>query len=150
MIIDTLENASNYFNINPCFKGAFEFIKGHSDLEKAAAGPVGTFENLTAFVAAFQGVSKETGLSKFECHDKNIDIQYCIKGKETFGWKPRHKCMIPNGDYNPEKDVRFFSDAPELLFELTKGQFAIFFPEDVHAPMIGAGEIKKLVIKIKR
>lgn len=149
MIIDTIENASNYFNINPCFEGAFKFVKGHNDLEKEAAGPVGTFENLTAFIATFQGVSKETGLSKFECHDKNIDIQYCIKGKETFGWKPRQQCVVPNGDYNPEKDVRFFSDAPDLFFELAKGQFAIFFPEDVHAPMIGAGEIKKLVIKIK-
>lgn len=91
MIIDTIENASTYFNVNPDFKGAFEFINGHNGLEKEAAGPVGTFENLTAFVATFQGVSKEPGLSKFECHDTNIDIQYCIKGKETFGWKPRHK-----------------------------------------------------------
>ena len=28
-------------------------------------------------------------------------------------------------------------------------QFAIFYPEDVHAPMIGEGMIKKLVLKIK-
>jgi len=33
---------------------------------------------------------------------------------------------------------------------LTDNQFAIFFPEDVHAPMIGGdAEIKKLVIKVK-
>lgn len=149
MIIDTLENASRYFSINPSFEKAFEFIKGHNNLEKEADGTVGTFDNLKAFVATFQGVTKEIGLSKFECHNKNIDIQYCIKGKETFGWKPRQQCVIPNGHYNPEKDVRFFSDAPDLFFELAKGQFVIFFPEDVHAPMIGAGEIKKLVIKIK-
>ena len=35
------------------------------------------------------------------------------------------------------------------FFQLTDGQFAIFFPEDVHAPMIGEGTIKKLVIKVK-
>ena len=29
-----------------------------------------------------------------------------------------------------------------MYFQLTDGQFAIFFPEDVHAPMIGEGEIK--------
>ncbi|KIA85745.1 YhcH/YjgK/YiaL family protein [Flavobacterium sp. AED] len=149
MIIDTLENASKYFNVHPCFREAFEFIMGQSNLEKAEDGTVGDFENLKAFVATFQGVSKETALSKVECHDKNIDIQYCIKGKETFGWKPRQKCVLPNGDYNPEKDVRFFSDAPDLFFELTEGQFVVFFPEDVHAPMIGEGEIKKLVLKIK-
>jgi biofilm protein TabA len=45
--------------------------------------------------------------------------------------------------------VRFFSDTPDMFFQLTGGQFAIFFPEDVHAPMIGKGEIKKIVIKVK-
>lgn len=36
-----------------------------------------------------------------------------------------------------------------MFFQLTNTQFAIFFPEDVHAPMIGEGNIKKLVIKVK-
>jgi beta-galactosidase beta subunit len=36
-----------------------------------------------------------------------------------------------------------------MYSELTNGQFVIFFPEDVHAPMIGDAEIKKLVIKVK-
>ena len=48
------------------------------------------------------------------------------------------------------KDVLFYDDAPDMYFQLTDGQFAIFFPEDVHAPMIGGdAEIKKLVIKVK-
>jgi beta-galactosidase beta subunit len=36
-----------------------------------------------------------------------------------------------------------------MYFQLTDRQFAIFFPDDVHAPMIGENEIKKLVIKVK-
>jgi len=36
-----------------------------------------------------------------------------------------------------------------MYFQLTNHQFAIFFPEDVHAPMIGEGQIKKMVIKVK-
>ena len=52
-------------------------------------------------------------------------------------------------DYNSEKDVRFYSDVPDMYFQLTNNQFAIFYPEDVHAPMIGNGEIKKLVFKVK-
>jgi biofilm protein TabA len=36
-----------------------------------------------------------------------------------------------------------------MYFQLTDGQFGIFYPEDVHAPMIGEGEIKKLVFKVK-
>ncbi len=92
---------------------------------------------------------KKQVCAKFECHNKNIDIQLCINGVETIGWKPREKCVTENGGYNEEKDVQFYNDAPDMYFQLTDGQFAIFFPEDVHAPMIGEGKIKKLVIKVK-
>ena len=86
---------------------------------------------------------------KFECHNQNIDIQLCISGKEQMGWKPRQSCISPKGDYNTEKDVLFYNDAPDMFFELTDNQFAIFFPEDVHAPMIGDDVIKKLIVKVK-
>jgi biofilm protein TabA len=65
------------------------------------------------------------------------------------GWKPRENCTSQRGEYNAEKDVVFYNDAPEMYFQLNDGQFAIFFPEDVHAPMIGEGPIKKLVVKVK-
>ena len=79
----------------------------------------------------------------------NIDIQYCIRGQETLGWKPRQQCVDPKGDYNEEKDVLFYNDIPDMFFGLKENQFAIFFPEDVHAPMIGEGNIKKLVMKVR-
>ena len=87
--------------------------------------------------------------AKFECHNAHIDIQVCIRGKETIGWKPRNTCISPRGEYNPEKDVLFYNDSPDMFFGLTDSQFAIFYPEDVHAPMIGDDLIKKLVIKVK-
>ena len=148
MIIDTIKNASKYFSAHPLFAKAFEYINA-TDLANTPDGKSDIAEGLKAIFSNAQGKTKEASLSKFECHDKNIDIQLCINGVETIYWKPREKCITPNGDYNPEKDVRFYSDAPDTSFQLTGGQFAIFFPEDVHAPMIGEGEIKKLVIKVK-
>lgn len=65
------------------------------------------------------------------------------------GWKPRAKCVDPKGEFNLEKDVIFYNDQPDMYFTLTDGQFVIFYPEDVHAPMIGEGVIKKLVVKVK-
>jgi YhcH/YjgK/YiaL family protein len=56
---------------------------------------------------------------------------------------------LPNGDYNEEKDVQLYLDQPDTFFSLTDHQFVIFFPEDVHAPMIGEGEITKMVIKVR-
>ena len=148
MIVDTIKNASKYFSVHPLFEKAFEFIL-KTDLENAADGRSDIGEGLKVIFSNAPGKTREASLAKFECHDKNIDIQLCINGIEMIGWKPREKCVTPNGDYNAEKDVRFFNDSPDTFFELMDGQFVIFFPEDVHAPMIGEGEIKKLVIKIK-
>ncbi len=147
MIIDTIKNAQKYFSIHPLLEKGFEFIT-QNDLANLVDGKSDISEGLKAIVSNAPGKTKEASIVKFECHNKNIDIQLCIKGKETIGWKPREKCVLPNGEYNTEKDVQFFNDAPDMFFELTDGQFAIFFPEDVHAPMIGEGEIKKLVIKV--
>ena len=148
MIIDTIANAPKYFSVHPLFAKAFDYIN-QNDMANAADGKSDIADGLKAIISNAPGKTKEASLSKFECHDKNIDIQFCIRGKETIGWKPREKCVVPNGDYNTEKDVRFFSDVPDTFFQLTDGQFAIFFPGDVHAPMIGEGEIKKLVIKVR-
>ncbi len=148
MIVDTIKNASKYFSVHPLFEKAFAFIR-QTDLAKEPDGKIDIADGLKTIFSNAPGKTKETSLAKFECHDKKIDIQLCINGVETIGWKPREKCVRPNGDYNAEKDVRFFSDPPDMFFELTNGQFAIFFPEDVHAPMIGEGEIKKLVIKVR-
>jgi len=148
MIIDTFKNASKYFSVHPLFAKAFDYI-AQTDLANAADGKSDIAEGLKAIISKGPGKTKEASLGKFECHNKNIDIQLCIDGLETIGWKPREKCRMPNGGYNEEKDVQFFHDEPATFFQLTNGQFAIFFPEDVHAPMIGEGEIKKLVIKVQ-
>ena len=148
MIVDTLNNGPKYTSLHPLFAKAFDFMN-QNDIAALEDGVIQIEEGLKVIVSKANGKTRETSLAKFECHDKNIDIQVCVKGVETIAWKPREKCVTPNGDYNPEKDVRFFNDTPDMDFQLTDGQFVIFYPEDVHAPMIGEGEIKKLVFKVK-
>jgi YhcH/YjgK/YiaL family protein len=148
MIIDTIQNASRYFSVHPLFAKAFAYINS-ADLVNATDDKSEIGEGLKAIFSNAPGKTAEASLAKFECHNKNIDIQLCISGKETIGWTPREKCVTPNGGYNEEKDVQLYHDGADTFFQLTDGQFAIFFPEDVHAPMIGEGNIKKLVIKVK-
>ena len=149
MIIDSLSNAEKYFCVHPLFAKAFEYIKLlNMDTIKAGNYEI-VGDELRAIVSNKRGKTMEESASKFECHDKNIDIQLCINGKEQIGWKPRHTCTQQKGEYDPAKDVTFYRDAPDMYFQLTNQQFAIFFPEDVHAPMIGEGWIKKIVIKVK-
>ncbi len=147
MILDTLSNSDRYLSLHPGFAKAFEFI--HS--KDLAALEVGKYQIdgdlLHASVSLKDGVNTED--AKFEAHNNYIDIQVCPSGSEKIGWKPRKDCKEAKGEYNAEKDVIFYADKPQTYFDLSAGEFAIFFPEDVHAPMIGEGPIKKLVLKIK-
>lgn len=149
MIIDTLANAGQYHGIHPLFGEAFDYV-ARRNLSKMDPGNYEIQgEELKAVVMEKQGKSVAESLEKFECHDKHIDIQICIQGQEQIGWKPRAACTSQKGEYNPEKDVVFYNDSPDMYFQLAEGQFAIFFPGDVHAPMISEGVIKKLVIKVR-
>ena len=149
MVIDTLANSDKYVCLHPSFQRAFEYIKSQN-LESMEAGRYEIDgDELKGIVSDKPAMTQAESTAKFECHDKHIDIQFCISGNEQIGWKPRSNCHQQKRDYNIEKDVVFFNDAPDMYFKLTNNQFAIFFPEDVHAPMIGEGNIKKLVIKVK-
>ena len=147
MIIDSLANAKRYTGINRNFAKAFDFIASQ-DLKAIEVGkyPVDGTE-VHASVSLKEGVKQAD--AKFEAHNNYIDIQVCPSGSEEIGWSARENCSKPVGEYNSEKDVTFFDDKPEMYFTLHAGQFAVFFPEDVHAPMIGAGPVKKLVVKVK-
>lgn len=148
MIIDSLENAYKYTDLHKNFAKAFQFIN-HTDLDTVEAGKYGIDgKDVHAAVSVKDGLKPEE--AKYEAHDLYIDIQVCPKGSETIGWKPRRKCKNIKSPYNPEKDVTFYDiKKPDTFFELQAGQFAVFFPEDVHGPMIGEGPIKKLVVKVK-
>jgi biofilm protein TabA len=149
MILDSLSSASHYTSLHPHFAKAFEYLN-NTNLAQLEDGKFDVDgDNIRAIVSNKNGVSAEESCAKFECHNKHIDIQVCINGNEQMGWKPRKHCVLPNGDYNDAKDVQLFLDKPDTFFDLQNNQFTIFFPSDVHAPMIGEGPIKKLVLKIK-
>ncbi|PGH37832.1 MAG: YhcH/YjgK/YiaL family protein [Candidatus Nephrothrix sp. EaCA] len=147
MIIDSIENAAQYASLHPLFAASFDYIQT-ANLKKEAEGKREIAKGLLSIISRGPGKTKEASLEKFECHNKNIDIQYAIEGTETFAWRPRQSCTQPKGEFDHDKDVLFFHDAPDFYFQLKAGQFVILFPHDVHAPMIGDGEIKKLVLKV--
>ena len=148
MIIETLDNAAKYSSVHPLFAKAFEFLYS-IDLKNVEVGKYEISEGLNYVVVEKEGMTSEESTAKFECHNKHIDIQLCIRGKENLGWKPRNDCKSLKAEYNAEKDVLFYNDSPDTFFELTDNQFVIFFPEDVHAPMIADGIIKKLIVKVR-
>jgi YhcH/YjgK/YiaL family protein len=150
MVIDSINNGNNYFSLHPLFKRAFEHLLTIDPAGSETGTKVLEEGVLKAIISEGQGRTKETALKTFECHNEFIDIQYCMTGQETIGWKSREDCVNPNGEYNSEDDFLFYNDVPDIYFTLKPGQFAIFFSGDVHAPLISDGVIKKVVMKVKR
>lgn len=147
MIIDTLANAKRYFSLHQGLEKGFEFIENlGTSTPEPGKFPIDGKE-LHASISLKPAVSRAE--AKFEAHDHYLDIQFCPEGSEELGWSPRQHVKEETAPYNAEKDVTFFTDAPEKYFKLSAGEFVIFFPEDVHAPMIGEGEIRKVVVKVK-
>jgi YhcH/YjgK/YiaL family protein len=147
MVIDTLKQAEQYTALHPLFAKAFKFLNDN-DLNSLEPGkhPIDG-DNMWANIMHAPLKTIET--ANLEVHDKYIDIQVVIKGEETYGWIPRSACKHPKGEMNTEKDVLFFEDKSQTFITLRDGDFAIFFPEDGHQPMIGEGEIRKCIIKVR-
>ncbi|KAF0241108.1 MAG: hypothetical protein FD183_824 [Chitinophagaceae bacterium] len=149
MVLDSIVNIKKYSSLHPRFANAIEFIQTtyFPTLEQGEIKVEG--EDIRAIIIEDALVPSAVSTDAFECHNTYIDIQIIVRGEETVGWKTRSTCVSPKEAYNAEKDVLFFNDTPDTFFKLREGQFAIYFPDDVHAPMIGEGDIKKVVMKIR-
>ena len=88
--------------------------------------------------------------AKLEIHDRYLDIQVLVRGeREAFGWSQRDRVTRPLGAFDVQKDIRFYDDVPQTYYEVTSGQFTLLFPEDAHAPMVGEGTIRKVIVKVR-
>jgi biofilm protein TabA len=146
MVVDKLEKAENHFGLHPEFQKAFAFLRLES-LKDLAPGRH-EIDGDRMFCMISRGPGKKRAEARLEAHRKYIDIQYILEGTDEMGWKPAASCGIPDGDYDEKKDVIFYKDRPRKWTKVPAGSFAIFFPRDAHAPMVGDAEIHKAVIKV--
>lgn len=153
MIFDNIKNASLYYNINENFKKGFDFILSN-DLKSM---PCGKYEINNEIYANIQEIeTKLPHLAKFEAHREYIDIQYVISGNERMDFAPLSN-FTQDIPYDNKKDVEFLQLKENALcpnvINVAEGDFAVFFPQDVHAPMLscsdGCEKIKKVIVKIK-
>ena len=146
MILDTLNNLKKYVALNPRFQKVVDFMAA-TDMETQPLGKVVIDgENLFANFCIAQGKTPEQ--AKLETHDVMIDIQVPFSCAETMGYTPR--TALPEQPYNSEKDITFYPGKAEQYVTVHPGEFAIFFPQDGHAPCISSeNEIKKVIFKVK-
>ena len=147
MIIDKLENLKKYESLNPLFPKVVEFLQGN-DLDKLETGKH-EIVGKDLFVNIQMAKGKTPDEAVIETHDKMIDIQIPLSASETFGYTQRD--ALPKAEYNAEKDITKIPNlAADSYVTCQPGMFAIFFPQDGHAPCIaGVPEIKKAIFKVK-
>jgi YhcH/YjgK/YiaL family protein len=147
MILDQLSQAERYFNLHPGFAAAFAFLR-RSDLGQLLEGRYEIDgDAVYALVQRRPGRSRAEG--KLEAHRNYIDIQFVACGQETMGWISTSACQQVKTPYDPAKDIEFFADEPTAWMAVRPGEFGLFFPADAHMPLIGEGEIHKVVVKVR-
>jgi biofilm protein TabA len=146
MIVDDLARAARYQGLHALFAQAFEFLR-RPDLGALDDGKHAILgDRLLVIVARGQGRGREQ--SPLEFHRQYIDIQYVVEGTDCIGWLPTPSCQRVKNPYDADKDVGFFYDRPATWLTVSTGQFAVFFPDDAHAPLAGQGAVHKAVVKV--
>ena len=146
MILDTLENIGKYANLNPLFPKVVEYLQT-TDFVNHEAGRV-NIEGNKLFVNHSVAKGKAVDEARMETHNSMIDIQIPLSCPEVMGYSPRQH--LSEAEYNAAKDITFYPDRPEQFITVHPGEFAIFFPQDGHAPCISpVPEYKKLIFKVK-
>ena len=148
MILDELDHLGSYAALNAGFETVRAFVAA-TDL---AALPLGRCEidGGRVFAIVARGENQGRDGAKLEIHRKYIDVQVILSGIDEMGYKPLSECSSPAGQYDADKDLQFFSDASEAWIAVSAGRFAIFFPQDAHAPQAGEGgkRVHKVVFKV--
>lgn len=146
MILDSLENLGKYVALNPNFPQAVDFVL-NTDLSALPAG-----RNEICGDAVFANVvevkPKTKEAAQIEIHRKYIDLQIPLSGDEVMGYTPIEE--LPYAEFVEADDASLYSaelDARDY-FNVKKGQFVMFFPQDGHAPAITPEPLKKVIVKI--
>jgi len=146
MILDRIENAKRYHSLHPAFARAFEWLRSQT-LGKLPNGRT-DIDGDHLYVNIMREGGRGLEAAKFETHRRYIDIQYLAEGSDIMGWTHALPDLKSLG-YDSTKDLEFYKDRPLIWIPVPTGHFAIFFPEDAHAPMAGTEQMVKVVLKVE-
>jgi len=150
MITADLKNAAGRVFASPGLGKALDFLRRPG----TASLPDGKYEidgeRVFAMVQRYETLAQAA--PKFEAHRKYIDVQFMAAGAEIIGCAPLEKLAVTE-IYDGEKDVCFGAvPAGEWTpLRLERGELAVLWPEDAHAPRLAAGApapVTKIVVKV--
>lgn len=150
MIVAELNEWRRYAGVLPGLNQAFEFLE-----QLDASRPDGRYEldgdRIYCLVQRYKTKPVDQGV--FEAHQRYVDVQFLVAGRETILWAPLPALTTVTQPYIPEKDYTFFAPVPgSMPVRLLAGRFAILFPTDGHAPCLefdGPSDVIKAVVKVR-
>lgn len=147
MVLGNLNNTEEYEKISPLFKEAFEYLKSldYNNLELGKK----ELNGKDLIINIIDTKLKLVDDAKVEVHNNFADIQLPVSKNETYGWVDRANLKNEREAFNTEKDIQFFTDKATSFVTIQPRDFIIFFPHDGHAPGIGTGDIRKIVVKVR-
>lgn len=146
MLLDRIENFGKYVSLNPNFVKAMEFLQ-NCNLKELPLGRNEICGDLVyANVVEVKPKSKEE--APIEIHRKYIDVHVPLSGDEVIGYTPLAE--LPYAEFVETDDAALYpvSLSARDYFNVMRGEFAIFFPQDGHAPAITAIPLKKIILKV--
>lgn len=146
MILSHISDSSRYESLHPLFKQVFDYIKANDLTKVPAERIVLDGDKLFINVADARLIPAET--QKLEVHQKYIDIHFPLSGKEIVGWKHLSNLGTSEAPFDTENDFALYAEEPTTYFTVMPGEFYIVYPEDAHAPIIGEGTLRKLIVKV--
>jgi biofilm protein TabA len=146
MVLDALPQLKRYLDLHPAFRIAADAIVSH-DLVTLAPDRY-EIDGPRVYLSVDHTEARGRSQARLESHRRYVDIQVSIVGHEEIGWKPVSECHAPTGAFDEQQDIQFYEDLPTTWLAVPPGYFAIFFPQDAHAPLAGTGLLKKAIFKI--
>lgn len=144
MIIDELSHLKDYLPLHPALQCVADFLASH----KGQVLPEGRTE--LDYPGAYVNVQilppKAPEKAVWESHQKMIDVQVPLSGDEIMCCQP--VSQLGTADYDAAKDITFYAERPEGFVKVRKGMFALFFPQDAHAPGVTSTALCKAVFKL--
>lgn len=146
MILSHISDSSRYESLHPLFKQVFDYIKANDLTKVPAERIVLDGDKLFINVADARLIPAET--QKLEVHQKYIDIHFPLSGREIVGWKHLSNLGTSEAPFDTDNDFALYTEEPTTYFTVMPGEFYIVYPEDAHAPIIGEGTLRKLIVKV--
>jgi YhcH/YjgK/YiaL family protein len=131
---------------------AIRYLKGKQNEFLQLPTGVYPIEGQDIFVQIFDVKTREKEQAKPEVHRKYIEVHYSVEGKEKIGYAVDLGKNIVTENLLESKDTIYYGQIEnEVEFIMQPGDYAVFFPEDVHRPIWehgGSTTIRRVVIKI--